>query len=674
MTLRRIVVLVFVVCSMVAVCELQNVQTTAPAGVRNSAFDAAPSKGRVVILGFDGVEPTIVDAMLTAGELPNIAKLREQGCFQRLGSSNPPQSPTAWSSFATCLNPGNHGIYDFLRRDPARYAPGLGFGITKHPELAPDGSLSKAAEYQNYRKGDTFWGAASAQGARSKLLIVPFAYPAEPLQDGCQLCGLDVPDVRGTQSTFFAMSDQFDKQQNLGGGVRLPLQFTGDTATVMLPGPRHPTTREFIEAPINVTVDRAAHKAVIDLQGKTVELAEGAWSAWLEWTFKATDQFAIHAISRIHVLEVGESVRLYMTCLQIHPKKPYMQISTPPSYAGEVADRHGLYRTVGWAYDTKALEKSELTEDLFLEDAMNQMAWNEMLMMDELGRGNFEMLVAAWTATDRIAHMFWRYRDPKHPLYTPEGAKQWGRAVENSYVKMDEIIGKAMAALGEEDLLMVISDHGFHSFRTGFSLNTWLVRNGYLTLKGQTDPATAYTKKKYMSDFDWSKTRAYGLGLGSMFLNLEGRERDGVVSTEEAPALLKEIQSKLLAVVDPQTGEKVMGGVYLQSDVYTGRAEKDAPDIQLGFAEGYQMAKPSAAGAAPPDVLSPNTSKWSGDHAASDVAITPGILFSNKPLGKEPSILDIGVTALSHLKLSVPKEFEGKSLLPSEPAAKAAQR
>ncbi|NIA16204.1 MAG: hypothetical protein GWP08_19245, partial [Nitrospiraceae bacterium] len=186
MSLRRAISLVFVMCSIGAAAPSLNAQAGSPIGI----VGATPSKGRVVILGFDGVEPSIVDTMLTAGELPNIAKLREQGCFQRLGSSNPPQSPTAWSSFATCLSPGNHGIYDFLRRDPARYMPGLGFGITKHPELAPDGSLSKPAEYQSYRTGKTFWGVADAQGARCKLLIVPFAYPAEPLQDGCQLCGL----------------------------------------------------------------------------------------------------------------------------------------------------------------------------------------------------------------------------------------------------------------------------------------------------------------------------------------------------------------------------------------------------------------------------------------------------------------------------------------------------
>jgi len=108
---------------------------------------APTAAGRVVILGFDGVEPTIVDAMLAAGQLPNLAKLRDQGGYQRLASSNPPQSPTAWSSFATGKLPGNHGVYDFVRRTPESYKPGLGFGTLKQPELAPDGALAKPASF-----------------------------------------------------------------------------------------------------------------------------------------------------------------------------------------------------------------------------------------------------------------------------------------------------------------------------------------------------------------------------------------------------------------------------------------------------------------------------------------------------------------------------------------------
>jgi predicted AlkP superfamily phosphohydrolase/phosphomutase len=287
--------------------------------------------------------------------------------------------------------------------------------------------------------------------------------------------------------------------------------------------------------------------------------------------------------------------------------------------------------------------------------------------MDEMDQGSLEMsfdlLIAAWTATDRVSHMFWRFRDPKHPLYTEDGAKKYGHAVEDTYVKMDEIVGKTMAKLAPNDLLMVMSDHGFHSFRKGFSVNTWLVRNGYLGVKNKPDPATAFTTVQFLEDYDWSRTKAYGLGLGGIFLNLKGREGQGTVAPEEGPALLAEIKAKLLAVTDPDTGGKILQAVYLKPDVYKGVSEGDAPDIQLGYAEGYQTDKSSVAGAAPEKLFVPNDNKWSGEHAASDVAGTPGILFANKPLAANPAIVDLGPTAFKYLGLTPPPDFEGKSLL-----------
>lgn len=616
--------------------------------------------GIVVILGFDGVDPDIVETMLAGGELPHMAKLRNQGCFKPLGTSNPPMTPTAWSSFITCRKPGNHGIYDILRREPATYQPSMGFGIVKDPILALDGSVLRDARYVNYRHGDSFWTVANRQGAKCKVFVVPYAYPVDDLSGGRMLCGLDVPDIRGRQSWFYVLTDAIDKAQDLNGGTRLPLKFQGDTATVMIPGVRHPRTQKLVEVPLTVDLDRTAHTLTLHIQGRTVTLPENTWSDWLEWIFQVTTKFAVRAISRFHLFEAADRVRLFMSCLQFHPREPYVPISSPPDYAAELADRYGLYKTIGWAYDTKAVKRNELHEDLFLDDVRQTMAWRERLMLDELKRGRFDLLIAAWTGTDRVSHLFWRFRDPKHPLYTDEGAKKYGRAVEETYMKMDDIIGKTMAKLNRNDLLMIMSDHGFHSFRTGFSVNTWLVRNGYLTVKGKPDRATAYTYERYLFDYDWSRTKAYGLGMGAVFLNLKGREGLGTVSSAEAPALLGELRDKLLAVTDPATGEKVFRAVY--DNAAKSGAHQNAPDIQLGFAEGYQMDKLSAAGAAPKRTFSPNLDKWSGEHAASDPAITHGIFFANKPFTDGPRLIDIGVTALAHLGLETPDDFQGHVL------------
>ncbi len=625
--------------------------------------------GRVIILGFDGVEPTIVQTMLDAGELPALDALRKQGVFVPLGSSNPPQSPTAWSSFATCKNPGAHGVYDFLRRDPKTYLPAVGFGSPEPPAFAPDGSVTKAPAFRSVRKGKSFWGVANEQGAKVKILTVPFAFPAEDLEDSCMLCGLGVPDLRGTQSTFFLMSDEVQALDlpPLAGGARVPLSFAAEKASVRIPALRHPQTRQFVDAPVTITVDRNAKSAEITIPGKTIALKEGEWSEWLEWSFAVTPMFEAKAISRIQLLECGAQVRLYMTCLQLDPRNQYIRFTTPPEYGSDLVKRYGLFTTIGWDHDTHALRQGALTEDLFLDDVNRLSSWRAALTLDELDRGNLDLLVSAWTGPDRVSHLFWRFRDPKHPLYTAEGAAKYGRAVEDTYIHMDRIVGDVAKKLGPDDLLMVMSDHGFHGFRMGFNVNTWLIRNGYLAVEGQPDPKTASNPKDFLQGYDWTKTRAYSLGLGSVFLNLEGREGKGTVAPAEAAGLIAEIRSKLLEVVDPSTGEKIFQAIYTR-DEFHGEAAGDAPDIQLGYADGYQSTKDSAKGAAPKELLEPNDDKWSGEHAASDIASTPGILFVNRPIAvKDPRLEDLGVTALAYLGKAVPKDFEGRNLFAPAP-------
>ncbi len=617
----------------------------------------------MVILGFDGVEPTIVEQMMQAGELPNLAKLRDGGTYSRLLSSNPPQSPTAWSSFTTSKHPGNHGIFDFLLRSPKNYRPGVGFGSPVSPKLDVDGSLVTPPTFANIREGETFWKAASDQGARCKVLSVPFAFPADTLEEGCMLSGLGVPDLRGTTSMFLLMSDAIDAPESLSGGKRVPLDFVDGTAKVEVEGARNPATREYATATIEIGADRDAKSLEIRLPDTTVSLDEGQWSEWVEWSFDVSPNYIVRAISRFHALEVGDQVRLYMTCLQFHPREPYMTFSSPEGYAGELADRYGFFKTIGWIYDTHALRQGGLTDDLFLEDIEKTMHWREVLTLDEMDRGNYDLIISAWTGTDRVGHMFWQHRDPKHPLYTAEGNAKYGKVVENTYRAMDRIVGEVVERLGEDDLLMILSDHGFHSFRRGFNVNTWLIRNGYLAVKGQTNPQTATNPQSFLFGYDWSGTKAYSVGLGSVYLNLQGREGEGTVRQSDADALIGEIREKLLAVTDPETGEKVFSEVYTR-DYYSGRAKSKAPDLVLGYAEGYQSTKDTARGSAPEGLFESNTDKWAGDHAASDVAQTPGIFFSNRAIVTDtPDLVDLGVTALKYLGKEVPRGFEGKSLL-----------
>lgn len=628
-------------------------------------------KGRVIILGFDGVETTIVDTMLEAGRLPNLAGLREQGAFSRLRSTIPPQSPAAWNSFTTCKNPGGHGIYDFIRRNPTTQLPDIGTSRTIHPTRRHDGTVAEQASAVGFRRSDPFWVIADRAGIRCKLFNIPFAYPPDPLQHGKMLSGLDVPEIRGSQNSFAAFSDAYTEEQlaeNVAGGARYALNFEDGKATVSVRGARIPRESprersEDTEVPFEFTVDRDARTLMVSAQENTVTLEEGAWSEWLEWTFEVAKDFDVKAISRFYLMEAGERVRLYMSAFQYHPEAPYVPFSHPEEYTRELAERYGLFKTLGWAHETHALRENELTEKGFLEDSFRTMDWRAMLTLDELERDDFDVLISVWTATDRIGHMFWRYRDPEHPLYDAEEAEVYGEALEQSYEKMDEIVGKVLPKLRENDLLLIMSDHGFETFRKGFNLNTWLVRNGYAAVEGQDDPETAVGERGFLMDFDWSRTRAYAIGLSSMYLNIQGRERNGIVPPNEADALIEELREKLLAVTDPETGDHVFTELYSR-DVYSGVAVRDAPDISLGYALGYQNTKSTARGAIPKELIIPNLDKWSGEHVASDFARVPGMLFTNKPIERtEPDIRDLGVTALAYSDVEIPEDLEGYDLV-----------
>ncbi|MCC6487696.1 MAG: alkaline phosphatase family protein [Candidatus Hydrogenedentes bacterium] len=623
-----------------------------------------------MILGFDGVEPTIVDQMFAEGSLPNLSRLRELGGYQRLQTTVPPQSPSAWSSFATCQSPGNHGVYDYIGRDRLTYSPVMGTGNTFPYDILPDGELRKKPYSVIFRKGEPFWVSADRQGARSKLLHIPFAYPPDDLTRGLMLCGAGVPEIGGFNTYFYSLSDSFTQAElaeSVGGGVRIRLELTEGKAKVDSPGaldPYKPGQSESIKVPIEVAVDRQNRSISLTLQGKQVTVPEKEWSDWIEWTLPITDQISVRAISLFHVLEAGEHVRIYMSSLQFHPRDPYVRFTTPETYSGEVADRYGLYKTLGWAHDTSALRRNALDEDAFLEEAATHDEWVRKLLEDEMSAGNYELLVAVWTSTDRISHTFWRYRDPLHPLYTADGAARYGHVVEDSYQRMDRIVGEVLDRLSPRDLLFVLSDHGFHSFRKGFSVNTWLVRNGYLVIRDKPDASTAFVDDEddMLRSVDWSQTRAYALGLGAIYLNIRGREGQGIVEPDAAPQLAEKIREELLAVTDPETGEKVLKSVFGR-EAFAGKSQVSAPDLQLGYAEGYQTSKTSAKGGIPAAVFEPNLDKWSGEHASSDPEETPGILFSNHPLIDNPAIVDLGVTALQFMNLDVPPEYQGKDLL-----------
>jgi predicted AlkP superfamily phosphohydrolase/phosphomutase len=218
--------------------------------------------------------------------------------------------------------------------------------------------------------------------------------------------------------------------------------------------------------------------------------------------------------------------------------------------------------------------------------------------------------------------MFYRGIDPEHKLY-PETSPTARGAIAWSYGEADRILGRVMQQLHPKDRLIVLSDHGFSPYRRSVNLNSWLVDNGYMTLRdGSTTSGVGF------AEVDWTSTRAYALGLNSLYLNLKGRESQGIVTAEVAPALKKEIADKLLEFHDREKQQAVVKVVYDGSDVYEGNTNNDAPDLIVGYHAGYRASWQTTLGAAPGSLIEHNMGKWSGDHCIA-VDEVPGVLFTS---------------------------------------------
>ncbi len=622
----------------------------------------------MVVLGFDGVDPNLLERYAT--KLPNLSRLMKANggrSYRRLGSTNPPQSPVAWTSFATGTHPGEHGIFDFIGRRLHREPTGL--PVTPFPSTTtfePQAAGPPAA--RNLRTGQPFWQLLANDGVRVVALNVPYSFPPDPMREGRMLSGLGVPDIRGTNSTFTLVgTDVTDEQAHSppGGGALVPLRLENGTGRFSLDGPR---LANGTKLSVEVTVETNAAPPgqaggsgfAIAVGGARTMLQRRHVSDWVELTFEGEGQ-SVRGIAQFLLLETGARTRIFVTPISFHPRAPYSPITYPNAYAGQIADAiESLYKTVGWDHDTSALNAEVIDDELFLADVDAVEQTRRRMLETTLSRDDWDLLIWVSTAPDRVSHMFYRLIDPQHPRYDAAAAAEHGDAIEREYVRMDETIGAVLPQLRPNDTLLVLSDHGFHDYRRGLHVNQWLRQQGLLTLRGGAEGST----REWLVDVDWSQTKAYALGTGQIYFNLRGRERDGIVSEDEVAALTTRIREGLIALRDTEReNAPVVTQVYVGREVFTGGRASDAPDLQVAFAENYRTSWETILGGVPAGLFADNDKKWSGDHAASDVRETPGILVSNRPLRDDVAIVDLAPTAVRFFERSAPPAYVGSSVL-----------
>jgi predicted AlkP superfamily phosphohydrolase/phosphomutase len=620
---------------------------------------------RVVVIGLDGFDPVLVKKFMRTGSLVQFKKLSEQGTFRPLRTTFPSISPVAWSSFATGVNPGKHRIFDFYTRDPKNYLPVLSsVRINKnerYKKIEAFKMWSKSVKTESLRKSTSFWKILGKSGIFSSVIRVPISFPPEKFY-GCCLSAMCTPDIRGTQGAFTYFSGKkFNKEQNDAlESVVIPLKMEGDRFTTEIPGPKvnNNGLSKTLKLQMKGEINLEAGKVVIIIGNQRFHLAEKVYSPWVRLEFKAGFRKKITGITRFLVTDLSAEPGIYMTPINIDPEKPFLPVSYPLAYSTSLSKINGYFATLGLAEDTWALNEQIIDETAFLKQSYDIFKERKQHLFDALKKNKNGCVITVFDTTDRIQHMFFRYLDRTHPVNKGKNTEKFKHTIEQLYKKMDELLEEVQKVLNKDDLLMIISDHGFKQFKWGINLNSWLWKNGYLAFKENACPGGIW-----FADVDWNQTKAYAYGLAGIFINLKGREKHGVVKPgKERDALQEEIQLKLQKLVNEENGHSPIRKVYLSQKIFKGPYVNDSPDLLIGYRAGYRASWNSAVGKITEEVIEKNTKHWSGDHSI-DPLLVPGVFFSNWAMEeKSPSLMDIAPTILNLFGVEKQKYHDGKIL------------
>lgn len=603
----------------------------------------APVGRKVIVLGFDGLDYDVTRQMIASGRLPGFARLAETGGFAPLGTTIPPQSPVAWSTFITGLDPGGHGIFDFVHRDPKTMMPYLSTTKTE-----PGGRTLGLGRWQvplsggrveSLRQGQPFWEVLESRGICTTIIRMPANFPPSGTATR-ELSGMGTPDLMGTYGTFaFFTSEPYAfVGQTLSGGSVHGVKVRDGLVRASLEGPDNPFLKkpEKVRAEFTARLDQSMRHVKITVGSEERLLAVGEWSDWLPVSFPLAPTQSLQGEVRFYLKGLDPFFELYASPINIDPMDPAMPVSHPAEYATELAAATGRFYTQGMPEDTNGRKTGVLTDAEFLAQARLAGEENRRQYRYVLDGFSDGLLFYYFGNVDQVSHMMWRPRDPEHPAYNAVTDSPNAGVVDELYRGLDAIVSDTLATLGPDDVLVVMSDHGFTSWRRAFHLNSWLRDSGYLTL---VDPSRR-DDPGFFGNVDWSRTRAYAVGLNGLYVNLKGRERDGIVEPGAREALVEEIASKLLGTIDPKSGTAAVTKAYRREQVYRMAGLEDiAPDLVVGYAKGTRGSDESALGGLPTDVIVDNMSAWSGDHCM-DHETVPGILLTSRPLRRPAPTLE----------------------------------
>ncbi len=592
---------------------------------------------KTLILGFDSFDPNVFEDLAGQNQLPNLEKFKQQGGYSRLEVCSPPQTEVSWTSIATGADPGGHGIFDFVHRDPVSYAP--------YVSILPMRTSAVGEQFVPPYTAKTFFEETADMGYPATALWWPAMFPARPALPVNTLPGLGTPDIRGQLGVGTLLTTE-DEQRKKTTVVKLE-ESGKNRFTASLPGPQTPGRDGPRTIHLSLTLDILDQtSARLTVDHRQLDLRLGEWSDIVELRFKAGMLLTVHAITRFIATSLNGVVRVYALPLQIHPLHSPWHYASSTGFSKKLWKDVGPYLTLGWPQDTTGLEDGCITDDQFLD--LCQSIFHRRIeilyyLMNDFHEG---VLAAIFDDLDRVQHMFFHNRMD---------------VVQDWYKRLDRFIGDVSARLESwsgKYRYLILSDHGFADFRRKVHLNRWLLENSYLFIEnGGSD----------LTGVDWKKTRAYAVGLNSVYLNVSGREGQGIVAAGEVEPLLAEIRGKLLDWQDSDQSP-IVQKIRFKHETYSGPYTRFGPDLVVGYAPGYRASAETGLGKIPGTVLESNSDHWGADHCMDSDAV-PGVIFANRDLR------DFGTISFRDIPfLAIGKHLDQSNLKPPSQAAGEGQK
>jgi len=628
---------------------------------------------KMLVLGFDGMDPHIVNTMLKRGELPAMRKLANSGRLNGMLSTWPPESPCAWSSFSTGTDPGEHGIFGFVNKKPGTYQPDQPITSTSDPEKIV--KLGKwripldSGDIRLNRKVSPFWDTLQDRGVFSSIIKMPANYPPSEMKYGRAISGLGTPDLYGSQGKFtIYTTDEWElNNESAGKGYYAPIYmdeyhtFSGEVF-----GPENTLVRdpEAVNIPFTAYVDRRHRTIRIDIQGQKILLKRGDTSRWISLKFRLIPNLSsIRGMVRFTLLDLDDQkVRLYIYPLSIDPTDPAQPVASPEDYSRELAGKVGRFHTLGLPADFNGIKTNTLDLEHYIEQNDNMFRESKAMYRYELGHFLEQKRAFHYqyfSSIDQGSHIYYNLRDPQHPGYNPEESRKYGDQIEKMYREYDQLVGETLREIPRDMPLIILSDHGFAPLHRKIDINTLLYREGFL----------AFDREPYDTDFavttaaNYSRTRAFAMGLNGIYLNVWNREPEGIVPPDRKRKVMEEIRTLLMSLKDPKNGEKPIRDVYFAEDIYSSAQLALGPDIFVGYKRGYEFDSGSALGNVGREVFTDNTDRWSGDHLIDPHQVPAMLLTSFKyRTDRLIHIWDLAPTILKMYGMEDVK-FKGKSII-----------